>query len=399
MKRLGLIVNPLAGIGGRVGLKGSDGEDTVRRAFALGAVCLSPRRSTEALESLRPLAAGLELLTYPGAMGEEEALVAGLHPNVLGMIDPERTSAADTRRAAREMLERGVDLLLFAGGDGTARDIYDVVGDALSVVGIPTGCKIHSGVFAANPRTAGELARLFLEGKINRTVELEVMDIDEEAFRRDELYARLYGYLRVPHEPRLTQGAKVGGRALSEEAVIASIAERIVEDMPPGCLYLIGSGTTPRAIMERLGLPNTLLGIDVVRDGRLVAADAPEKDLLSLLEQVPGGGLIAPAGGRAPIPETSTKSTCGRVPGAEIIATPVGGQGFIFGRGNQQLSPEVIRRVGPANVRVIATPGKLLSLPYHRMRVDTTDPAVDAMLRGYRRVITGYRESAVVEVV
>lgn len=390
MKRLGFIVNPLAGIGGRVGLKGSDGEETVRRAFELGAVCLSPRRAAEALAPFAPLAADLELVTYAGPMGEEEAVGAGFRPTVLGAIGPGHTSGTDTRRAACEMLGHGVDLLLFAGGDGTARDIYDAVGDHLPVVGIPTGCKIHSGVFATNPRAAGDLARLFLTGTITRTGELEVMDIDEDAFRHDELRARLYGYLRVPLEPRLTQGAKAGGRGRSEEAAVAAIAERIVEEMRPGRTYIIGSGTTTRAIMERLGLPNTLLGVDVVRDGGVVVADASERELLEVLAPgapVPVGASSADAAGSRP------------APGAEIVVTPVGGQGFIFGRGNQQLSPEVIRRVTPANVRVIATSAKLVGLPFHRMRVDTTDPEVDDMLRGYRRVVTGYRESAVVEVV
>ncbi|MHB8870101.1 MAG: ATP-NAD kinase family protein [Thermoleophilia bacterium] len=412
-------MNPLAGIGGRVGLKGSDGEAAVRRAFELGAVCLSPRRAAEALG---PVAAAgtarIEVVTYPGSMGEEESLAAGFRPTVLGAIDRGfgRTSADDTRRAAADMLESDIDLLLFAGGDGTARDIYDVVGDRLPVLGIPSGCKIHSGVFAATPRAAGELTRLFFEGGVMRTTELEVMDIDEEAFRHDELRACLYGYLRVPFEPRLTQGSKVGGRGLSEAAAAYSIAERVVEDMRPGRLYLIGSGTTPRGITQRLGLANTLLGVDVVRDGRLVASDAAEGDLLALLGEAgdaPGGltpradavlgAAVGPvAGGHTDDGHTDDVPRAaepGPDAGAEIVVTPVGGQGFIFGRGNQQLSPEVIRRVGVKNVRVIATPAKLVNLPFHRMRVDTGDPEVDDALRGYRRVITGYRETAVVEVV
>lgn len=414
MKRLGLIVNPVAGIGGRVGLKGSDGEAAVRRAFELGAVCLSPRR---AVEALGPVAAAgtarIEVVTYPGPMGEEESLAAGFRPTVLGAIDRGlgRTSADDTRRAAADMLESDIDLLLFAGGDGTARDIYDVVGDRLPVLGIPSGCKIHSGVFAATPRAAGELTRLFFEGGVVRTTELEVMDIDEEAFRHDELRARLYGYLRVPFEPRLTQGSKVGGRGLSEAAAAYSIAERVVEDMRPGRLYLIGSGTTPRGIMQRLGLANTLLGVDAVRDGRLVASDAAEGELLALLGEAgdaPGGltpradtalgAAVGPAavGHTDDVPSAAGPATDA---GAEIVVTPVGGQGFIFGRGNQQLSPDVIRRVGVENVSVIATPAKLVGLPFHRMRVDTGDAEVDERLRGYRRVITGYRETAVVEVV
>jgi predicted polyphosphate/ATP-dependent NAD kinase len=270
------------------------------------------------------------------------------------------------------MLREAVDLLLFAGGDGTARDIYDALSDRLPVLGIPTGCKIHSAVFAANPRSAGELARCLLEGKVRTTRFLEVMDIDEECFRRGELRARLYGYLRVPDEPRLTQGAKAGGGSLSEKGAAESIAAGIVENMRPGRLYLVGSGTTPLAVMQRLDLPGSLLGIDAVRDRTLLAGDVNERALLSLLREAAA---------------------------AEIIVTPVGGQGYIFGRGNQQLSPEVIRRVGPDNVTLIATPAKLAGLPLNRLRVDTTDPQVDEMLRGWRRVRTSYRDSAVVEVV
>lgn len=377
MRSLGLIVNPVAGLGGRVGLKGSDGEDTVRRALELGAVPVSPARATEALRPLLASPEGPNVITYPGSMGEEEAREAGLCPEVIGSIGPAGTTAQDTRRAARDLLDRGVDLILFAGGDGTARDIYDSIGDAVPVVGIPSGCKIHSGVFAAHPRAAGELARLFLDGSVSCTSDLEVMDIDEDAFRHDVLRARLYGYLRVPDEPRLTQGAKAGGHGHSEEAAVASIAERVVEDMRPGRLYLVGSGTTPRGIMRRLGLPHTLLGVDVVRDARSVAVDASERDLLGLLDE----------------------ARAAQGAGAEIIVTPIGGQGFILGRGNQQLSPDVIRRVGAGNVRVIATPAKLLGLPFHRLRVDTSDDEVDASLRGYRRVVTSYREVAVVEVV
>jgi predicted polyphosphate/ATP-dependent NAD kinase len=313
-----------------------------------------------------------ELLTYPGPMGENEARECGLRPTVLGEIDPAHTTTEDTKRAACELLARGVDLLLFAGGDGTARDIYDVVATRAPVVGIPTGCKIHSGVFAASPVAAGELARLFLEGRVRATAELEVLDIDEDAFRLGEVKARLYGFLRVPDERRLTQGAKAGGHGLTSEANIAAIAERLVEDMRPGRLAIIGSGTTPRGVMDRLGLPHTLLGIDVVRDGALVARDAGERELLDLLAQNAE---------------------------AELIVTPIGGQGYIFGRGNQQLSPAVIRRVGLGGVKVVATTQKLLALPGQRIRADTGDVELDQLLRGPRRVITGYRETAMVELV
>jgi len=371
VKKLGLIVNPLAGIGGRVALKGSDGADTVRKAFALGATPVSPKRASEALKRLCCAKDAFELVTYPGEMGEDVSVELGFSPTVVGSIEKGRTTANETKQAARHMLGMGVALILFAGGDGTARDIYDAVGGDVLVIGIPSGVKIHSGVFASSPMAAGELAMLYLAGKATRVAELEVMDIDEDAFRNGVVKGKLYGYLKVPDESRFIQGAKAGGHVGSDEFYVRAIAERIVQDMRPDCVYVVGSGTTTRAIMEKLGLPNSLLGIDVVENGTLKASDVTEKQLLEILK------------GRE----------------AEIIVTPIGGQGYIFGRGNQQLSPEVIRMVGVENIKIIATPGKILSLPAQLLRVDTGDAELDELLRGPRRVITAFSETAILEVV
>ncbi len=363
----------MAGIGGSVALKGSDGERTVREALSLGAVPHAPERALTALRVLDALADRLHVLTAPGTMGEDEARAAGLHVEVVGSPNRGRfTSAADTREAVGRMLGAGVDLVLFAGGDGTARDICDALaGQDTPVVGIPAGVKIHSAVYAASPAAAGELARRWLDGTITRLVDLEVMDIDEDACRRGEVLARLYGYLRVPEDRSLTQGAKVGGRGLSDAAAAQAIAERVVESMSPGRLYLIGPGTTTRAIKDRLGLQGTLLGVDAVLDGSLAARDATEAELLALLP--PGRD-------------------------ATIVVTVIGGQGYIFGRGNQQLSPGVIRRVSPENVLVVATTAKLAALPFGRLRVDTGDSQLDGLLSGYRRVVTSYAEEAVLRV-
>lgn len=372
MKRVGLIVNPLAGIGGSVALKGSDGTEIVERALELGAVPLSPQKASMALARLLPLKDDFELVTYAGPMGADEAVECGFEPTIVGSLEAGlRTTAEDTKKAAKALLDAGVDLILFAGGDGTARDLHDVVGGRAVVLGIPSGCKIHSGVYARNPAAAGDLAGLFVEDRVRRIAELEVMDIDEDAFRAGEVKARLYGYMRVPDEPRFTQGAKGGGHGANDETTTRFIAERVVKDMKPGVAYLVGSGTTTRAIMERLGLPNTLLGIDVVRDGQLVAADCTEKQLLEIVDEGP----------------------------AEIILTPVGGQGYILGRGNQQLSPDVLKKVGTHNVTIIATAAKISSLPDQRIRVDTGDVEVDEMLRGPRRVLINFSEVAVLEVV
>ncbi len=370
-KILGLVVNPIAGMGGRVGLKGSDGSKTLARARELGAVPTSPARAIEALEALRPLRDGLDLVTYPAHMGESEARQAGFEPKVLGRIDPEETTAADTRQAVKDMAALKPALILFAGGDGTARDVCQVIENDGVVVGVPAGVKIHSGVFAITPTRAGRLAAEYLGGRIRTVQEQEVMDIDEEAFRQGRVSARLYGYLKTPSDRRYTQGAKAasaGGRA--EALAMRAIAEEIVAAMSPDQLYVIGSGTTPRAIMEQLGLPNTLLGVDVVENGRLVAADVNESQLLNLL-----------AGRRA-----------------SIVVTPIGGQGYIFGRGNQQLSPAVIEAVGLKNIIVVSTKSKLISLKRRPLLVDTGDEALNQALRGYVRVVTGRREEMIYRV-
>jgi len=363
--KVGLIVNPVAGIGGRVGLKGSDGAEVQKRAQALGAVPQAQARAAQALERLRRLADRIELLTYPAEMGENVARECGFSPLILGTIRPGRTGAEDTRRAAQEMRDRGVDLVLFAGGDGTARDVYEAVGEDLVVLGIPAGVKIHSAVYATHPAAAGEVAALYLEGRADGVREAEVMDIDEEAFRQGSLSARLYGYLRIPVRSGLVQSQKVPSS--SEEASVAAIAVDVVERMEPGVLYILGPGTTVRAIAAELGVRKTLLGVDAVLDRKVVLADANEEQLLALLEAHP----------------------------VKIVVTPIGGQGFIFGRGNQQLSPRVITAVGRENIVVVSTPDKLHGLGRQPLLVDTGDPAADAMLSGYLLVITGYNERAV----
>lgn len=368
-RRLGLIVNPIAGIGGRVGLKGSDGAEVQERALELGAVPQSLNRAVQALERVEPIKDDVEIVTYPGEMGEDAARECGFEPIVIGSIRRGHTTAGDTMDAARGMLRMGVNLLLFAGGDGTARDVYSAIGDAMPVLGIPTGVKIHSAVFAVNPERAGDLAVMYLRGRARDMREAEVMDIDEVALRQGIVSARLYGYLRIPFERRLIQGLKTPSGS-GDRGAVEAIARRIAEWMEGGCLYIIGPGTTTRAITSRLGLSKTLIGVDAVLNGELAGADLNEAQLLGLLD------------GRD----------------ARIIITPIGGQGYIFGRGNQQISPEVIRRVGRDKITVVAAPGKIHSLRGRPLLVDTGDEAVDEMLSGYTRVVTGYNDQIIYRV-
>lgn len=371
-RKLGLIVNPVAGLGGRVGLKGSDGEEIQRRARALGAKPIAPARAVEALKQLFTIRDKIEIITYPYEMGEEEARECNFEPTVIGSITRGRTTADDTKNAAREMLKLQVDLILFVGGDGTARDIYEAADLKVPTLGIPAGVKIHSGVYAINPKKAGELAVKFLrEGASLR--EAEVMDIDEDAFRKGRVSARLYGYLRVPYERSLVQQVKCGSPSTLDEKMSQEIiAEYVVEQMDDNYYYILGPGTTVRAITDKLGIEKTLLGVDVINKGKIVAMDLNEEQLLKLIE-------------------------CKKV---KIVVSPIGGQGYIFGRGNQQISPTVIRKVGRGNVIVIASHNKLSSIGLDQpLLVETGDDEVDKMLSGYIRVITGYKEEVVIKVV
>lgn len=360
--KLGFIVNPIAGMGGRVGLKGTDGEEILEKAISLGAIPEAPIKAKKALEVLLPLKEELEIYTYPGEMGEDEALSLGFKAIVLGE-KKDQYSAIDTEEAAKQMLEKGVELILFAGGDGTAINIYNAIGTKVSVIGIPAGVKIHSAVYASHPRAAGEVVRKCLTGEEMETMEAEVMDIDEEAFREGVVTARLYGYMNIPLEPELIQTTKSPGVA-SDEDSLDGISDRIVEEIEEekDTFFIIGSGTSTRPIMEKMDLPNTLLGIDIVKNKQLIAQDVNEKEILDIIGEDK----------------------------AKIVVTVIGGQGYIFGRGNQQISGEVIKRVGKDNVIIIASKSKLLSLEGRPLLVDTGNDEVNKMFNGYMKVYTTY---------
>jgi len=362
MSAIGLIVNPVAGMGGRLGLKGTDGE-AGDKALALGATPVAPERAALALSAF--VDSGAEIVTYSHEMGEDEARECGLEPIVIGSIKRGKTTSDDTKRAARDMLERGVDLLLFAGGDGTARDIFDTIGERLPVIGIPAGVKMYSAVFAVDAERAGELGLKFLNEHLPLR-ESEVMDVDESVLRENRISAKLYGYLKVPYEGDLVQSAK-SAEAHWEESALEGIALEVTEGMEDDRYYIIGPGSTTRGILEILGHEKTLLGIDIVYNRALIAKDASEDEILKAIKD--------------------KKSS--------IIVTPIGSQGFLFGRGNQQISAEVIRLVGKENIIVIATKEKMLSLKGRPLLVDTGDREVDDMLEGYTRIITDYGRAMV----
>lgn len=357
---LGLIINPIAGLGGRAGLKGSDGPNLVERALALGGCAEASSRTIQTLSHLMDLREDLAFYTYGGDMGETQLLELGFATKVVGRAASAESSARDTITAAKFIQAAGVELLLFAGGDGTARDICAAIGSTLPVIGIPAGVKMHSAVYAVNPRNAGLAAREFLMhgGALH---EAEVMDIDEELFREGLVNARLYGYMMVPQASTRLQKSKAGGR--TETCDTAGMAADIVQKMKQDTLYLVGPGSTTRAVMEELQLPNTLLGVDVVQNKQLLAVDVNERQIWELIDSAHS---------------------------VKMIITVIGGQGSLLGRGNQQFSPRVIRKVGRDNIVVVATVNKLLALRNRVLLVDTGDTALDEALCGYLEVITAY---------
>jgi predicted polyphosphate/ATP-dependent NAD kinase len=372
-RRLGLVVNPIAGMGGRVALKGTDGERALRLARERGAVPIAPQRAGRALRRLAAGGPPLRVLAAPGTMGAELAATAGLEVETTApAVEPGRdTRPADTRNAVAEMRERGVDLLLFAGGDGTARDIVDTIGADLPLVGVPTGVKMHSGVFAATPDAAGAAASAYLRHPGPAALrEAEIADVDEDAARHDRVAARLYGSALVPRQPSLMLGAKTPSTTSADLALDALCAQ-LAETLPRGRLTLLGPGTTTGRVLSHLGLRGTLLGVDAVRDGELVASDLDEEGLLALLDDAHD---------------------------ALLLSGIVGGQGSLFGRGNQQLSPRVLRRLGRDRVQIVAAADKLLHLSPPRLRVDTGDDALDAELCGYVRVHVGPGRTIVMKI-
>jgi predicted polyphosphate/ATP-dependent NAD kinase len=369
-RKVGFIVNPIAGIGGTVGLKGSDGVELQQRARQLGGEPRSAPRARLALEHLSKIRDSIELFAAPAEMGADIATRCGFKPQLVGNINSP-SSSRDTQNVARLLLEMKADLLLFVGGDGTARDIYEAVGLDLVVLGVPAGVKIQSAAFATSAAAAGELARLYLSEKVSSVQEREVMDIDEAALRRGKVSSRLYGYLRVPFQIRIrrVQGMKSPTPA-SEASAAASIAIAVIDEMQDDCVYILGPGTTTRAITERLGLAKTLIGVDVIVNKKLLISDATESQLLAAIKGKP----------------------------AKIVVTPIGGQGFLFGRGNQQISSAVIREVGRENVSVLSTTAKLIGLAGEPFLVDTGDPEVDELLSGYVETITGKLERTIYRV-
>ncbi|MFZ5723245.1 MAG: ATP-NAD kinase family protein [Pseudomonadota bacterium] len=366
--RIGLLVNPRAGLGGPAGLRGSDGEAALE-ALSRGAVPTAPERALRCLRALSPSAAAhIAWVTWGGDMGADILARAGFPADVAGHPAGVSSTAQDTRDAARRLLAHGIDLLLFAGGDGTARDVCAAIGSRVPALGIPAGVKMYSGVFAVSPEAAAAIVDRLLAGEPVSLQEAEVRDIDETAFRSDRVLSRHYGELQVPGVSGFVQHVKCGSPE-DETVLQAEIAAGIVEQMEPDVLYLSGTGGTVAAVSERLVVPGSRLGIDALYGGKLAGRDLDAAALRQLLAQHR------------------------RV---HLLLGVTGGQGFLLGRGNQQLAADIVRdvlaREGRAGLQVLATRAKLDALGGRPLLVDTGDRELDAALAGLHPVVTGYRQ-------
>jgi predicted polyphosphate/ATP-dependent NAD kinase len=364
MFKLGLIINPLAGLGGSVALKGSDG--VAEQALALGAKPKAQGRAKVALEQIQELASKIQVITCPTDMGQYTVAEMGFNYELIDL--PKRlsstTGAQDTIDAALKMKQMGVDLLVFVGGDGTARDICSAVEDSCPVLGIPAGVKIHSGVYGITPKASGTVINMLVKGQLVDLKTQDVRDIDEDAFRNNQVKAKLYGEMLVPEAGQFVQSVKQGGIE-QEELVLDDMAAYLVQELEDDVLYLVGSGKTTQHFMQYLHLENTLLGVDAMCNETIIQNDLSEQQILELLAQYSE---------------------------VRLIISVIGGQGHVFGRGNQQLSPDVLKRITRNNFQILCTKSKLAQLEGRPLIADTGDAKLDETLSGHIEVITGFND-------
>ena len=263
----------------------------------------------------------------------------------------------------------GMDLILFCGGDGAARDICEAAGSNVPVLGVPAGVKMYSACFATTPCKAGEILKRFIQGKETSFSHREVMDLDENSLDELAVSPTLYGFLTVPDDKVRLQRAKEAGTSEEEEAEV--LAAEIRAEMKEDTLYILGPGSTTYRVKQMLHGTGTVRGVDLAKNGRILRADADERTILSFLD---------------------------REQKAEIIVTCIGGNGFLFGRGNQQISPLVLKKVGKSHIRLAVTREKLSGLGTRPMLVDTGDLETDRYLAGYYKIRLNAKEEIIYRV-
>jgi len=370
MHRIGFLINPIAGMGGRVGLKGTDG--MLKEAIERGAKPVAPVRAREFLQHFTTNHTehidALFILTAGDPMGASICSQFEVAYKTSYVPVSAHTTKNDTMNAVRMFLEENCELIVFCGGDGTARDIVEVVKDRVPILGIPAGVKMYSSVFATTPESAAHVLSDFINGNV-RIGNGDILDVDEEAYRQGIWNVKLYGICKTLVEPEFVQSGKTMIE-VDESEILDGIAEHVIEKMDEmaDALFILGPGTTVAHVASKLGIEKTLLGIDCVHAKKLIARDVAEQELLGLL---------------------------GRYQRAVLVLSPIGGQGFVIGRGNQQISPEVLKRIGLENIMVIATPAKLSTIPALRFDIPEREIMDKLKVVKYFPVITGYHTSMI----
>ncbi len=367
--KLGFLVNPISGMGGAVGLKGTDGH-LYYEALRRGATPVAPARAYRFIKALQKKEFLGKVIAANCLMGCDYFKGSTISHECISIPQEcGKTSPQDTVLAVRKLVNSGVELIVFVGGDGTARDVAKAVKESdVPVLGIPSGVKMYSGVFAISPEAGAEVVKAFEEGRATLEVS-EVADVDELSLNEGVIKVRRFELVRTPKlQGLITPTKDFGG---GEEGSKEAIAEYFVEEyLKPNHLYLLGPGTTIKAVADVLGVQKTLLGVDAYRNGEVIGVDLGVKEILELVRKYGN---------------------------PHIVITVIGAQGYLFGRGNQQFSSEVLKLVGKERIHVLSTESKLRGLKY--LLVDTGDPELDVKLSGHIRVITGYREEKVVKVI
>lgn len=370
--RLGLVINPLAGIGGPSALKGSDDLQTLRIASERGVQAKANHRVREMLHALAENLSNINVITASGAMGEDVCKDCSVNAIEVVYRSPEHTAASDTQAAACAIINAHVDLLVFAGGDGTARDVFTAIGSEHTVLGLPSGVKMHSAVFAVTPKAVASVIDSMMNHRLVAARTAEVRDIDEIAFANGQVKTRYFGEMLIPDDQLLVQAVKCSG-LLDDEIMLDELSAFVTEIMDEDTLYILGSGGTLKHLKTNLGIENpTLLGVDLWFQGKAIEHDAYEQQIFELIQ---GYDKV------------------------KIFLSVIGGQGIVLGRGNQQISPRIIEKAGIDAIQFLSTQTKLLALNGRALSVDSGSDELNKRLAGFHKIICGYEDYVLYEIV
>lgn len=369
--RLGLVINPYAGVGGPSALKGSDHKDSLSIASKRGVQPKACQRVIDMFSSLQTDIATIQVITASGIMGADACV--GLPPSCVKTVfdTPSETRSQDTQTAAMSIINEQVDLLVFVGGDGTARDIFSAIGSTQTVLGLPAGVKMHSAVFAVTPKAVASVIDSMISHKLVAARMAEVRDIDEAAFAKGQVKTRFFGEMQIPDDQLLVQTVKCSG-LLDDEIMLDDLCAYLLEIVEKDTLYILGSGGTLKHLKISLGIEKpTLLGVDVWFQGEVLHYDVHEQQLYELIQQYKN---------------------------VKVLLSVIGGQGVILGRGNQQISARIIEQLGVGALQFISTQAKLLALDGRALSVDSGSDALNKRLAGFHKIICGYEDFVLYEV-